>query len=76
MSHMLKIALIPCTYEPQGPCHCMQGRFNAPHFTGKARVSQYITEKLPGLTAIYPSSAFFYSNFAEWFIPQYVLQSS
>ena len=48
-----------------------QGKWKASHFTAKARVSQYISTELgPQANVIFPSCAFFYSNFVEWFKPQ------
>ena len=48
---------------------CTQGKYHVPYFTAKARVMEYVKATYPDMTAVFPSPAYFYTNFIQYYKP-------
>lgn len=40
-----------------------------PYFTAKARVMEYVIDKYPEMASVFPSPAYFYTNFMQYYHP-------
>ena len=40
-----------------------------PYFTAKARVMEYVKSTYPDMTSVFPSPAYFYTNFMQYYKP-------
>ena len=47
-----------------------QGKYHVPYFTAKARVQGYVTSKYPDMTSVFPSPAYFMTNFIQYYRPK------
>ncbi len=45
-----------------------------PYFTAKARVQDYVTSKYPDMTSVFPSPAYFMTNFIQYYRPKCALR--
>jgi len=46
-----------------------QGKYHVPYFTAKARIMEYVKATYPGMTSVFPSPAYFYTNFMQYYQP-------
>ena len=72
--HSLSLATF-CEKCTSVPCGCAQGKYHVPYFTAKARVMEYVAAKYPDMKAVFPSPAYFYTNFMQYYHPKCVTET-